>query len=262
MRSSRRHAQWTREKIIARISELRSAGEDLSYTCTAARDCSLLRGAKRHFGSWKGAIEAAGINYDRDVRKLPKWTRELIVEAIKGARRWGVDLSWTSVVRHPTYAALAYAAIRRSGFGSWDAALQAAGTAPGEVRRYEAWDCEKVLAGIRERARGGLALNAKTMQAEDSRLFNAALKRYAGWDVALRAAGVDPAAVYKRRRWDKARIREEIRCLWQAGEDMASPHMRGHHSALYSAACKHFGSWTIARSACGIRKGVRKPRQG
>ena len=262
MRSSNRSAQWTREKIIARISELRSAGEDLSYTCTAARNRSLLRGAKRHFGSWKSAIEAAGINYDRDVRKLPKWSRERIVEAILGARRRGVDLSWTSVVRHPTYAALAYAAIRSPAFGSWDAALRAAGVAPGEVRRYEAWDSEKVLAGIRERVRSGLALNSKAMQAQDSRLFNAALKRYGGWEAALRAAGVDPAAVYKRRRWDRARIREEIRRLWEAGEDLAAPHMRGHHSALYSAACKHFGSWTTARSACGIRKGFRKPRQG
>ncbi|MDP6107639.1 MAG: hypothetical protein QGI33_04300 [Candidatus Brocadiia bacterium] len=173
--------------VIARISELGSAGEDLSYTCTAARNRSLLRGAKHHYGSGKGAIEAVGIDYERDVRRLPKWTRERIVEAIKEALRQGADLSWAGVVRHPSYVALAYAAIRRSVFGSWDAALRTADAAPGEVRRYEAWDNEKVLAGIRTRA---------------------------------------------------------------------------HHSALYSAACKHFGSWTIAPSACGIRKGVRRPKQG
>ena len=253
--------QWTMERIIIDIEALRRGGEDLSYNAMSRRRPDLLRAANHHFGSWKKAVTAAGIDYERAVRKMPKWTRDRIIETIRAAGRKGQDLSWSGVSRHPAYSGVAYAAIRSSGFGSWDEALRAAGFAPEAVRRYEAWTEEKVVRRIGERLRSGRGLNSKTMQEEDSRLFNAALKRFGAWDAALRAAGVDPNRVCKRRRWTKSRIRQEIQALWREGENLAAPHVRKHHAALYSAACKHFGAWTSARGACGIRRDYRKGRR-
>jgi hypothetical protein len=252
--------QWTKEKIVASIRGLKRKREDLSYNHMANERAGLLSAANYHFGSWQKAVQAAGIDYDKDVRRIPKWTQDKIIETIKKLHKDGVDLSWTNVCRHPDYSGMAYAAIRSARFGSWDAALEAAGVSPSQVRRYESWDEKKVIRRIRERAKAGRELNSKAMQEEDCKLFNAALKRYKGWEQALRAARINPDAVYKRRRWSLDVIKQEIAALWRKGTNLAAPYMRQHHSALYSAACKYFGSWMAARRACGIRKNFRRKK--
>jgi len=251
---------WSKEKIIERIRALYEQGEDLSYNRMARHHQGLLAAANYHFGSWSEAVNLAGIDYANEVRRIPKWTKEKIVAAIRKAHDAGEDLSWTSVTSGRKYSALAYAAIRDNQFGSWDAALKAAGIDPRSVRRYEAWDEEKIVRQIRKRARAGKALNSKAMQDQDSKLFNAALNYFGGWDTALEAAGIDPATVYKRRRWSKEVIKEEIQELLKAGEDLAAPNMRRNFSSLYSAACKYFGSWTAAREACGIKKNYHRKK--
>ena len=243
------------------IRELKERREDLSYNRIAREVQGLLSSANYHFGSWKAAVEAAGINYNRDVRRIPKWTKERIIQTIRSARNSGVDLSWTNVSKQREYSGMAYASIRETRFGSWDAALEAAGLQPAVVRRYESWDDEKILRRIQERYRKSRPLNSKAMQQQDCKLFNAALKRYKGWDEALENAGIDPDEVYKRRRWSKERIRAEVRELNSSGADLAAPAMRKRCSALYSAACKYFGSWTAARRACGITRNFRRKRR-
>ncbi|MFP4029659.1 MAG: hypothetical protein ACLFWL_17910 [Candidatus Brocadiia bacterium] len=245
-------AQWNCKKIVEHIQRLEDRGDELSYNRVAEELPDLLSAANYHFGSWKDAVEAAGLDYEGEVRRIPKWTKEVVVEVVQEAYEKGVDLSWTNVSGDPEYSGVAYAAIRSSRFGSWDATLRAAGVDPSEVRRYESWNREKVLRRIRERKRKGLPLNSKAMQEDDCRLFNAALKRFQGWDKALEAAGVDPDEVYKRRRWSKQIIKKEIKNLGKEGEKLAAPAMRKQHSALYSAAVKYFGSWAQARRAAGI----------
>ncbi|MFO7955597.1 MAG: hypothetical protein R6X33_00670 [Candidatus Brocadiia bacterium] len=260
MPAKRRKSGWNKEKIVSQVKELYEAGEDLSYNRMARKHQGLLAAANYHFGSWGEAVEAAGVDYAREVRKIPKWTREKIIETIREAYEAGEDLSWTNVTKNKEYSALAYAAIRDNQFGSWDAALEAAGVDPSEVRRYESWDEEKIIRRIRERQEEGKPLNSKAMQDQDSKLFNAALNYFGGWDKALEAAGIDPEDVYKRRRWSRELIRKEIKELDEEGEDLAAPNMRENHSSLYSAACKYFGSWTAAREACGITRNFHRKK--
>ena len=261
MPASRESSGWTKSRITERIQALSTEGEDLSYNHMARAQQGLLAAANYHFGSWGKAVDAAGIDYAGEVRRIPKWTRERIIEALRAANDAGEDLSWTSVTRNRSYSALAYAAIRDKQFGSWDAALAAAGIAPEGVRRYEAWNEERVVREVKSRRRRGEPLNSKAMQDGASKLFNAALNYFGGWDKALQAAGIDPDAVYKRRRWTPELIKREIRSLNKAGEDLAAPSMRRNHSPLYSAACKHFGTWTAARTACGIRRSFQRKKR-
>ncbi|MGD2174391.1 MAG: hypothetical protein PVJ27_03225 [Candidatus Brocadiaceae bacterium] len=261
MSAKRRRSGWSKEKIVNRIKVLHEKGEDLSYNRMARRRQGLLAAANYHFGGWGAAVNAAGLDYARDVRRIPKWTRDKIIEAIKEAYEAGEDLSWTSVTKNKDYSALAYAAIRDNQFGSWDDALAAAGIDPADVRRYESWDEDKIVRRIRERKKKGQPLNSKAMQEQASKLFNAALNYFEGWDKALEAAGIKPEDVYKRRRWSTKIIKKEIKELHRQGEDLAAPNMRKNHSSLYSAACKYFGTWTGAREACGIRRNYHKRRR-
>jgi hypothetical protein len=254
MPSKRIGSVWSKAKIVSRIQALRARGTDLSYNSMARSEHGLLAAANYHFGSWGKAVEAAGVDYAHEVRRVPKWSRETIVAAVREAHEQGVDLCWTSVTGDRRYSALAYAAIRENHFGSWDAALKAAGLDPMAVRRYEAWSEERIVSDIRARHKKRRALNSKAMQNQDSKLFNAALNYFGSWDKALLAAGVPPKDVYQRRRWTPDAIKAEIKALHRGGEDLAAPGMRRNHSALYSAACKHFGTWTAAREACGVRR--------
>ena len=260
MPAKRSESGWSKDRIIKRIRGLRKKGEDLSYNRMARQQQGLLAAANYHFGSWAEAVNSAGLDYARDVRKIPKWTRERIIGAIQEAHRRGDDLSWTSVTKSRKHSALAYAAIRDNQFESWDKALAAAGISPGKVRRYEAWDADKIIRRIKDRARQRQPLNSKSMQDEDSKLFNAALNYFGGWDKALQAAGIAPDQVYKRRRWSTELIKREVKALHRKAEDLAAPNMRKNHSSLYSAACKYFKTWTAAREACGIRKNYHKKK--
>ena len=261
MSAKRASSAWSKDKIVKRIKALRVKGEDLSYNRMARRRQGLLAAANYHFGSWGKAVTAAGVDYASEVRRIPRWTRERIVEAIREAHAQGADLSWTNVTRDRRYSALAYAAIRDNQFGSWDAALEAAGLSPADVRRYEAWSEEKIVRRLKKRRRCRQPLNSKAMQDADSKLFNAALNYFGSWERALRAAGMRPEEVYKRRRWSKDVIKKEIKALNREGEDLAAPNMRRKHSSLYSAACKYFGTWTAAREACGIRRNFHRKKR-
>jgi len=254
-------SKWSKDKILAQIKAMRRKKSDLSYNKVVRTLPSLMAAANYHFGRWSAAIEAAGIDYVGEVRRVPKWTPERIIEEIKAASAKKVDLSWSSVTRGGTYTALAYAAIRQTQFGSWDEALRAAGIDPDTVRRYEAWSKKKIVAQIKARNRAKQPLNSKMMQDESPRLFNAALNYFGSWGLALRAARISPDKVYLRRRWSKEAIIKDVTALYKAGEPMGATFMRRNHSALYSAACKYFGAWTAARLACGITELPAKGRK-
>jgi hypothetical protein len=255
-------SKWSKAKIIAQIKAMRKKKSDLSYNKVVRTLPSLMAAANYHFGRWSAAVEAAGIDYVGEVRRVPKWTPERIIAEIQAASAKKADLSWSNVTRGGKFTALAYAAIRQTQFGSWDAALEAAGIDPDSVRRYEAWSKKKIVSQIRARNKAKEPLNSKAMQDDSPRLFNAALNYFGAWEAALRAARISPDRVYLRRRWSKEAIIKDITALYKAGEPMGATFMRRSHSALYSAACKYFGAWTTARLACGITelppKGRRK----
>jgi len=120
--------RWAREAIIQEIHDLHAAGESLKtrnmrrlgyggMLAAAYRDRSL--------GSWQAAVEAAGLNYEEAAPRQRKWTRPHIVAAIKKLQQQGEDVSYTGMKQHHPY--LLVAARRPDTFGSWQAAIEAAG---------------------------------------------------------------------------------------------------------------------------------------
>jgi hypothetical protein len=85
----RRKRKWTAERILQRIQELHKKGEDLSHSAAKRNHQYLVVVAinSRFFGSWREAVEAAGIDYE-DVSKHEYWSRERISERILPKRIW------------------------------------------------------------------------------------------------------------------------------------------------------------------------------
>jgi superfamily I DNA/RNA helicase len=120
--SIRRKSFWNRQKIVKQIHELKARGEPLNVSAAEVKHGGLVGAAAAYFGSWRRAIEAAGLNYLR-IKRQKEWSKEEIVSEIKRMRREGVDLRTTIPVRKK-YRTLHAAAIRY--FGSWAAAMKAA----------------------------------------------------------------------------------------------------------------------------------------
>ncbi|HOJ20542.1 MAG TPA: hypothetical protein PLY56_03330 [Armatimonadota bacterium] len=190
--------RWSKDEIAMEIRSLYLDGEELNYTSVEKNHLALLRAACRYFGSWKDAVEFAGLDYSK-IRKYKTWTKAKIIERIQELHRQEVDLSWRNISTKVD-PALAAAAVRANRFGSWRAALEAAGLNYDEIRRYREWDESLVIDEVRELAEAGEPLNSRDVQEHTPPLFHAARRRFENWDSTLEAAGLDADRIRKRPR--------------------------------------------------------------
>ena len=120
--------KWSKEKIIETIKELNKQNVDISASNISKNHIPLFTAScsRRYFASWSNAVKAAGIDYNqileagkaRRRKKLTKWSKEDVLDAIRGAG--SKDLLTTYRNRLALYSAA------RREFGSWKQALEAA----------------------------------------------------------------------------------------------------------------------------------------
>jgi hypothetical protein len=182
---------------------MQKEGEDLNYANIAQNQVALLRAATRYFGSWRAAVEYAGLDYEQ-IRRYKTWTRDRILERIRELHAEGQDLSWRHVSTEVD-PQLAAAATKRKHFGSWRSAIEAAGLQYGDIRRYREWDEKAVIDRLRELHAEGKELNAKSIEEYDITLITAARRRFDSWDKALTAAGLDYSKIVLRKPFKRRR---------------------------------------------------------
>jgi hypothetical protein len=182
---------------LQEIRRLHDEGAELYYSAAERNHLNLVRAAAWHFGTWRLAVEQAGLDYE-SLSRYRRWSRERVVERIRELHQQGADLSWRAVsteVDPP----LAAAALRSNGFVSWREAIAAAGLKIEETARYRYWDENLVLKEIKRLQRSGVPLSSKHMQDNNQSLFCAARRRFGSWDNALNAAGLDHTKIRLRR---------------------------------------------------------------
>jgi hypothetical protein len=121
----RRYKSWTRERIVARIQELHKQGVDLSWRNVCLNvDPQLAAAAtkKSHFGSWREALEASGLDYD-SIRRYREWDDQRVLQMVREFHAKGKGLNAKNMEQEDI--TLITAARRR--FDSWHQALTAAG---------------------------------------------------------------------------------------------------------------------------------------
>jgi hypothetical protein len=190
---------WTKERILAELKALHKKGVDVSYSKLAARKQSLVSAAAYHFGSYRIAIQKAGIDY-AEIARRPRWSKQTVIATIKQAKRKGLDLNWASVTkRRDELGKAAFAAIQGRLFGSWDRALHAAGLDADEVSRYRRWNRNSIVYELKGRAAEGEDVNSGAVQRDDPGLHAAALRYFGAYDKALQAAKMSPKKIRKRK---------------------------------------------------------------
>jgi len=264
-----KRVSWTKAKVIREIKKRQEAGHPLNVRALRKgehTDRKLYQAAvhKNRFGSWKAALEAAGVD-PKDVvkRKLENWTKAKLIAEIKKRHEAGLPLNASAVSKGEDADRKLYVAARsKNHFGSWAAALEAAGVDPEEVVKYENWTKAKVITEIKKRQQAGHPLNAWAVQGgedADRKLYVAAKSKnhFGSWEAALRAAGVDPDEVVKHESWTKEKVIREIKNRQQRGHPLNTREViKGEHSdnKLYAAAIskRRFGSWESALEAAGV----------
>ena len=117
--------RWPPEKILMTIRSLARRAQPLPRAELLERHGYLVEAARRRFGSWGKAVLAAGVNPVK-LRRVPAWTKDRVLEAIL-IRALRNEPLGSRTVRPRT---LADAGARF--FGTWRAALSAAGLDPSE----------------------------------------------------------------------------------------------------------------------------------
>jgi hypothetical protein len=244
--SYHQNRSWSAQLVLEEIKNWHQAGKPLYSHFMRQQYQELLAAGIRYYGSWRTAVQTAGLEYDA-VRKYRDWSKERIVVTIQELQSQGVDLSFRSMMLSK-YAPMVYAAIRANHFGSWKNALTAAGLAPEEIYRYRSWDDDTILDEIRRLRDQGADLSSKKMDETANPLIATARRRFGSWGAAVERAGIDYTKIRRRKRWTKEMILDDIRELQGQGQSLRSGEVRQQNPALFAAACKprFFGSWAVA----------------
>ena len=244
---------WTKQLITKELRKLYRAGTDLSYNALSRKRQSLVSAAAYHFGSYRRAIDKAGIDYT-EFRRRPRWDKPSIIRLIKQAKRRGEDLHWSAVTkRRDELGRAAFASLQPRLFKTWARALHAAGLDADEESVYRSWDPQTVLFELRERYSNDEALNSGALQQDDPGLHAAAIRLFKSYDDALRAARLNPEKLRERRRWTKPAVLQAIRQESRRGTHLSDSSIRRTNTALYGAAVRLFGSFSSARDAAKVK---------
>jgi len=259
---------WTREQIIRNLLEREAKGLPLTVGGEGV-DKSLYAAARRIFGSWRNAIQAAGIA-PQQVLTWERWSPGRILVMIRHlARR---DRPLTTLQMERRYHNIVSAARRH--FGSWNKAVLAAGVKPTKLLRVIPWNEERVIEAILTRALRNESLAARVV--EPRSLVEAGHRFFGGWAAAVTAAGLDlattepPPRRTKRSRltstrassttkanaprvpWNKERVVAGLLARLREQKPLYSTALARDERSLYHAARRYFGSWNQAMLAAGL----------
>jgi hypothetical protein len=265
--------KWTRAIIIRNILQCEANGLPLTLAEPGVSK-SLYSAGSREFGSWRNAIQAAGLR-PQLANSEEKWPPAKIMRLIRNLARRKHPLSVKQLEQR--YGSMISAARRL--FGSWSRAVLATGADPRAFRRVIPWDRERVIEGILTRALRNESLGVRSTQ---PRSLVAAGQRYFGsWSAALIAAGVDPPITdirktagcprpngsieqkkSKSRQHTQSWSREAVILAIQARVSQQKPLNPGvlkrDDYPLYRAGRRYFSKWCNALSAAGVDLGNHK----
>lgn len=199
------------------------------------QDGSLVYAAKKYFGRWQLAVQAAGIPDARYHRLSP----HEVLETIRNLKQQGHSLRYVEASGPLRYAAMQH-------FGSWREALGEAGVWPNDkLLGRRKWNREHILGEIRDwHHRVG---KPSSVRAAPVHLCGAAKRHFGSWDNALLAAGLPPLGII---RWSAQRVIDELRTLFPQG--ITEEHYTGASPKLVKAAYVYFGGWRKALLAAQI----------
>ncbi len=259
--------KWTREEIIRRILDLDAKGHPLTVGKPGVSP-ALYQAGSRIFGSWRNALQAAGLSPDRGSR-AERWPPAKILMVIRNLSQRRRPLRKKELEER--FGNLVSAARRI--FGSWSKAILASGVDPAKLRRVAPWTRERVLETLLTRALRNQPVSARLM--EPRSIVEAGRRFFGSWSATLEAAGLDPAVATVRpsptkvtapapsitgaRRapllklsWTPEKVVAAIQTRLLQQKPLNAVALQREEMPLYCAARRHFKNWRSALLAAGL----------
>jgi hypothetical protein len=236
------YQRWTDDRIVNEILELRRHGRSVAGSRVPGplREAGIL-----HFGSWRRAIERAGLDYETirvTGRRSPAQTSIITLlraRAETGRRGIGPDGFITQAVARRA----------RAAFGSLRKAVKAAGLASDQVLRVP--HREKVAAELLRLARERPEMTRKDLH--QAGIVSSAKRWFGGIDAALAILGIEG---WPRNLKPVLPGRDEILAgisrRYYSGASMRLTQVIREAPRLMKGAYKHFGTWRSAIRATGL----------
>ena len=234
----RRRPSLPAEEVLRQITE--HASNKRALIKLRESNPHIYNSAKRHFGSWLGACQAAGV----PVTPLNSWTKEKLIAAIQKRHADGHELRYTWKEDTAMFGSAVHY------FGNWQAALEAAGFEPA---RKERWTKQRVIDRLRAWHERTDATNLKD---SDERLSAACYRLFGSHVAAMKAAGIEPRLhdAQGKKRWTKTRVLTEMQDRFIAG--CPRDQLGFGDKKLAGAATRLFGSWLAAVESAGLTNKV------
>lgn len=197
--------KWSNELIIQTILNRHEKGKPLNYQEVVNDDEKLTGAARRCFGSWDKAMQAAGFkeeDYKNPTTKQEKWSREKITTRLKDHIEKGMDISPHEVQKYDSklYASGVYY------FGSWEKVIEHLDINYSQIKKTDDWSKEIVIEVIQDAYKSGADLSDNTVSALSPKLYGAANHYFRGWREAIEASGIDSDTIRRTREWSKEKI--------------------------------------------------------
>lgn len=255
----RRARIWTESEILAALRRRHRAGKDLS-TAGMERQCpSLLRTAAHHFGSYRQAVDRAGIDYVSVSRRvLEHWTSRQVLDGLRRLHAQGVALAEKQVAARDRKLAVA----ARRLFGSYRKAIEAIGFEYDQVRcsHVRVWGRKRIVQLLRELYREGRDLRVSRVMKEVPGLANAAYAYFGSYRKAVLAAGLKYPPIKNPGPWTASRVLRAIQERHTRGDDLRYSQLLAADEALVWAARHYFGTYGGAVAKAGIDYGAASRR--
>jgi len=243
----------SKAEIIREIKRVRRAGTPLYYSSIRQTNGPLLLRARERFGSWRLAIKAAGLDYEK-ITRIRRWSEKEIRSQLRELykQRDFLDISTLSR-KHPKL----YGACLRH-FGSGVDALEAVGIDYQKLlsERPNRWSKSQIVDHIKKRYDEGKTLCRATILRKEPKLNRfcyTATHHFGNWTKALRAAGLNPNEIRNRDgRWPRKRVLMEIRLRHKKGQLLNTDLMLREALTLHAAGRRHFGTWEKAVDKAGV----------
>jgi hypothetical protein len=236
----------TRSAIIAELQALDRRGVRL--TTPGLRDAGrndLLSACWRHFRGIANARRAAGLAEPEPKEWERRWSKADVVAAIQSAAKRGRDLAFSRV--DPD--------LRRAGtncFGTWSAALEAAGFDPDDIAVRRSVSRDELLDWLRELSHERPELTLGELY--DLPPHGSSIReRFENGEAAAREAGIAPGWPRRKKRatYSRRDVLAELRELAATGP-LTKGRLRAAGS-LEGAIYRHFGTFKRAYAAAGVQ---------
>jgi hypothetical protein len=239
-----RGQHWTPADVVEAIRRIYRDGGCLRRNMVPV---GLYEVARRLFGTWAAAVEAAGLPYE-EVSGVRRWSKDKVIRRIQELAAQGVPLHATYVREH--YPFLLRAAIKLFP-RSWAKALRAAGLDPEQHRMPRGkWTREIAATWVLRRVARPKPLLARHVPRDLVRFVHRRLAMT--WGDFLESLGIPYPGIKRRRDWTKEKLLDEIRRWHAEGHALNYQAVYNEYQALIHQARKFCGNWDRARAEAGV----------